>query len=330
MSLKNYHLLVGKPTECKLAHDAAAHIEVLLDVSGQPFRTAINVKSNAVPHTLIYRYLHSFSHPITKKLNSLQDGLYDLKSGPYSDLALDYVRDGMVNRSDFRLLTYRPEKPKNNFLFQLIKNAINAGTSRFFLFGASWGPEEEPDKYFCFRPGRGIHDIHMNQGSRGDFKKYNGTHQDGALFIQDQDGSWSAVFLAFTSQSWQTDDAGNSITPCLISLPQRQSYIPLRIIAALVNPYDAKEGKETVSIINLSDHPFSLNGWTLQDSAGRAECLSGYDIGAGDVARVRLTGRTMRLKNNSKIKLISPDKTNVHEVIYQEEDVPEEGWSVLF
>jgi uncharacterized protein YukJ len=51
-----------------------------------------------------------------------------------------------------------------------------------YAFGQQWGPEtKKRDKYFRFLPGSGIHDIHMNQGNDGKYKKDNGAYQDGAL-----------------------------------------------------------------------------------------------------------------------------------------------------
>ena len=51
-----------------------------------------------------------------------------------------------------------------------------------YAFGERWGSEPNTrDKYFGFKPGNGIHDIHMNQGSAEEFKKYNGVWQDGGI-----------------------------------------------------------------------------------------------------------------------------------------------------
>src|SRR6185503_559346 len=92
-------------------------------------------------------------------------------------------------------------------------------------FGERWGPEaQKKDKYFGFLPGNGIHDIHMNQGNVGQFTSDDGVWQDGALMIHvpatlAADGStlspeqWVAVFLAFQSQAWHTDDVTGHTIP---------------------------------------------------------------------------------------------------------------------
>ena len=57
----------------------------------------------------------------------------------------------------------------------------------------------------------GIHDIHMNQGNpKGNHGGDNGVWQDGALLIHlPSKETWTAVFIAFQTESWSTDSAGN-------------------------------------------------------------------------------------------------------------------------
>ncbi|HWD97544.1 MAG TPA: DUF2278 family protein, partial [Bryobacteraceae bacterium] len=60
---------------------------------------------------------------------------------------------------------------------------------------------------------QGIHDIHMNQGNPpGSFEKDNAIWQDGALFLElPATNQWIAVFLAFQTESWMTDNNGNPL-----------------------------------------------------------------------------------------------------------------------
>ena len=84
-------------------------------------------------------------------------------------------------------------------------------------------------------------------------------------------------------------------------------------------------------MINVSDTNIRLDGWKLQDGNNRSKVLNGYDIGAGDALRVRLSGHSMQLKNKSggKIKLISPDNILLQEIVYRKNDVRKEGWSLI-
>jgi len=59
--------------------------------------------------------------------------------------------------------------------------------------------------------GNGIHDIHMNQGNGGQYANDNGTYQDGALIIESPDSTCQVFFIAFQSQTFQTDDNGNPV-----------------------------------------------------------------------------------------------------------------------
>lgn len=89
-----------------------------------------------------------------------------------------------------------------------------------------------------------------------------------------------------------------------------------------MNPFNPEEGKESVTLLNVSDANIRLDGWKLQDGNNRSELLDGLDIGAGDALRVRLSSQSMRLKNQDggKIRLLDPD---------QREDVRREGWSLV-
>jgi uncharacterized protein YukJ len=91
-----------------------------------------------------------------------------------------------------------------------VVKAMDQEGSVVYAFGAKWGPEKgKADQYFKFLPGNGIHDIHMNQGNSGKYKKDNGVWQDGALVFSYPNGKWLAFFFAFQSQTFKTDGGGN-------------------------------------------------------------------------------------------------------------------------
>ncbi len=128
-----------------------------------------------------------------------------------------------------------------------------------------------PDKIFGFRPGNGVHDIHMNQGNSGRFRDDDGVWQDGgaAVPVPGED-RWVAIFLAFQSQAWHTDDTtGHAISTC----PTEVGDQPLRIVAALVNPVGPSPEQESVTLLNASPSPVDLAGWRLADRMKRT-CLA--------------------------------------------------------
>jgi uncharacterized protein YukJ len=92
----------------------------------------------------------------------------------------------------------------------LVSQAIAAGNATLYAFGSAYADSGQVD---------GIHDIHMNQGNpiSGGFAGDNGIWQDGAMFLQaPSPGSgpaptWVAVFIAFQTESWNTDSRGNPV-----------------------------------------------------------------------------------------------------------------------
>lgn len=60
-------------------------------------------------------------------------------------------------------------------------------------------------------PPRGVDDVHLNQGTPDTQYQHvdNGCYQDGALFIANGEGKYTAVFFAFEAQCFDTDNSGN-------------------------------------------------------------------------------------------------------------------------
>ena len=102
----------------------------------------------------------------------------------------------------------------NEKIERYIKRAIEE-KAIIYAFGERWGPEENtPDSYFHFKPGNGIHDIHMNQGNVEKWQGDDGIWQDGGILIHfEKEEEWIGIFLAFQSQSWCTDEEGHARVP---------------------------------------------------------------------------------------------------------------------
>jgi uncharacterized protein YukJ len=192
------------------------HYQIQVKAGNTVHRIASNVKSSApkAPSTVLFRSTTTLPDQFMKDLRALVPGYRKLASKP-GGLAIDYVRGGLVNPKSMKPVP--PDAPGvDNDLKDLLEAAVvkamkEAG-SVIYAFGAKWGLEKHTaDKYFRFLPGNGIHDIHMNQGNSGKYKKDNGIYQDGALIIEYPDRKWRTFFFAFQSQTFKTDDAGNPI-----------------------------------------------------------------------------------------------------------------------
>ena len=148
----------------------------------------------------------------------------------------------------------------NELVQKYVAKAIAMESSAIFAFGERWGPEKERDNYFGFTPGNGIHDIHMNQGSSDAFMKYDGIWQDGGLIIHLPDeNKWIAIFLAFQSQCFHTDDAqGHRIPDVCDKVPPKPGDKSVCIIAVIVNPQGPDMGLEMVTLLNRTPEATSI------------------------------------------------------------------------
>lgn len=215
MTLKTYGILKGTVIGHKRDADDD-HYQILVDPGKGLHRIASNVKSSApnAPSTVLFWSTTSVPDEFKQKLTKLKSGYQSVPSKP-KGLALDYVRSGWIKTDKF--VPVPPDKPgvDNDLKDKLeaaVVRAIRESGSIIYAFGEKWGPEKnKADKYFKFKPGNGIHDIHMNQGNDGKYKKDNGVFQDGALIFQFANNKWLAFFFVFQSQSFQTDDNGNRI-----------------------------------------------------------------------------------------------------------------------
>jgi len=213
MALKKYGVLKG--TAVGHLRDADDdHYQILIKAGSTMHRIAVNVKSAApnAPSIVLFQTTTSLPAGWTAGLKALAAGYKKLPSKP-NDLALDYVRSGIVKTKSMKPVP--PDAPGvdndlKDKLEDAIVKAIATPGAAVYALGEKWGPESnKKDKYFQFRPGNGIHDIHMNQGNSGKYKKDNGVYQDGAVLIELPGNKWRAFFFAFQSQTFDTDDKGN-------------------------------------------------------------------------------------------------------------------------
>lgn len=168
----------------------------------------------------------------------------------------------------------------------------------------------------------------MNQGSVGRFQDSNGVWQDGGLLIHFLSrNQWVAIFLAFQSQCFHTDDLhGNAIK----EFCEKPLEAAARILAALVNPLGADPGKESVMLINVSPETIDLNGWALADKQKKFP-LHNLQLKAGEVVTVPLSGADMQLPNEGGlITLLNPQGIKVHGVSYTKQQAQKQGWTIVF
>jgi uncharacterized protein YukJ len=221
MPIANYSVLAGKPTAGKVVGGASTHYQITMQANGGSFTVAVNIQS-VDGSEVLYAIEEGFTPPDVAGLLALPMGMTTLQSTP-DGLALDFVREEingspMITKAQMtllpqlrskgseeeRMMNRARAKALENAVVTLLNMTIADKDGVIYAFGSAYADGGKVD---------GIHDIHMNQGNPvnnhgGD----NGVWQDGALFIYlPSKGTWTAVFLAFQTESWTTDSAGNPV-----------------------------------------------------------------------------------------------------------------------
>ncbi|OLP60156.1 hypothetical protein BJF93_14320 [Xaviernesmea oryzae] len=347
MPLKNYSVLKGRPINNRLATGQNPHYQVLVSANGQSHRIAINVQSQDGSEVQ-FLVRSRFEHPVTEQLEALAEGVHPAPPQP-NGLALDYIRSNLMQPWELKPLPLSATGPDNDLnekIDALVQRAMADEEALIYAFGETWGPEaDKADKYFGFLPGRGIHDIHMNQGNPpGRFASDNGRYQDGTLLFEfPREKQWAAVFLKFQTQAWHSDEAeANPIIPADPDhqgephTPVDRDQIPprdvpdglVRIIAALVNDTHDPE-HETVTLLNTSDGAVDLAGWSIKDKQKNAMPLSGQ-IAAGATLTVDMQKPALLSNKGGIITLLDDKGLKVHGVSYTRDQARQPGRTIPF
>jgi uncharacterized protein YukJ len=345
MPLKNYGVLKGKAIDSREGMGASPHFQILVIDDDLRHRIAINVKSKVEPSELLYYVDENFDHPMVTDLESLPTGFHELPSEP-GGMALDYIRGNCFDITMAKPLPHDipgPDNDLNELIHKYVARAIAMENSAVYAFGEKWGPETKRDKYFGFKPGNGIHDIHANQGNSDAWKRDDGVYQDGGLIIHLPDEArWVAIFLAFQSQCFHTDDTtGHRIPDACKGTPPKPPEPPIdepivtkdkdvRIIAALINPEGHDYGLESVTLLNTTPDSIDLDGWAIVDKNKKKAHLSG-SIDAGETRRITLSGKDVQLSNKGGIiTLLDRKGLKVDGVSYTKKEASGSGWTMVF
>jgi uncharacterized protein YukJ len=338
MPLKSYGVLVGRPVERRREGGKdSPHYQIRLsDGTGASFRAAVNVLSQESPSELLYLVDDDLHHPITDAMAGLAGGWHPLPPRG----GLDFIRGNLFARAAMRTLPPDVSGPDNDLadvLDHFVQRAIAEPDALAYVFGERWGPETIKDKVFGFKPGNGVHDIHMNQGNSARFRGDDGVWQDGGMLLRfPGESRWVGIFLAFQSQAWHTDDntghaiVGPAPTPTPTPTPVPAEEPVVRILAAMVNPIGGAPERETVLLVNASPQAVDLTGWRLADRMSQTCALPSVTLDAGSVLNVALQPNVQLGNNGGSITLLDKAGLKVYGVAYTAEQARREGWTVTF
>jgi uncharacterized protein YukJ len=348
MPINNYGVWVAKPVRVSAERAEqdpnTPHIHLFYDDgSGGTFnnarRASINVKSSSELSELVFWLVRDFQHPIANELRGLEPGFHPLSSRA-GGAALDYIRGNLIDPSKGRILPH--DRPGSlDDIIDLVMPELQAAIDRkatVYLLGEPYSDRQ------------GIHDIHMNQGSQGQFKQYNGVWQDGGVIIHFPDVNlFSAIFLAFASQAVHTDEKTGHGLPGSQNLAQllgqgrdedEEILISddrrVAIVAALVNPVGSENqadftGRpEMIYLLNRSTQGISLGGWSLLNKNDEARAISDdIWLAPGEVRSVTM-GQTPLSNQGGLISLLDLKGNKVDGVSYTKEQADKEGELVIF
>lgn len=345
MPIKDYGVFAAYPVSYTAEKDnSTPHLQLYYDPdpNAKPgrYRAAINIKSSTAEARLVYWFVRNLNnHPITSDLASLQPGWHALSSDGLP--ALDYIRGNLMDLRDGTLLRHNVPGENNDiidFMGPVLDEAISRG-AMVYLFGQEF-------------PG-GIHDVHMNQGNEGRFKKDNGVYQDGGIILHfPDDDHWEGIFLAFGVQKVHTDDTtGSPISNTdfvqfltTTTHPKPDEPIPgkpientptegtVYIRAALLNPVgpdpDSPGERESVHLLNRTQNDINLSGWTIVNRNRNVQKLNG--VLKGGAAGKYLVPDCPLSNQGGTISLLDARGLKVDGVSYSKAQAKREGVLVMF
>jgi uncharacterized protein YukJ len=347
MPVPHYGVLRARPVDRRLGAGQNPHYQIRVVAGNESFRIAVNVKSRQRPSELLYIVIDHFEHPIADFLADLEEGFQELQRVPTAG-GLDFIRGNLFD--PFRMIPLPhdvpgPDNDLNEKFDAIVQRALADETAILFVYGAPFGPEPQADRYFGFTPGRGMHEVHMNQGNSANFRDSDGVWQDGGLIFRfPEQNQWIAVFTAFQSQAWHTDDRTGHALPGAPSQPgtdeepnkPTDDHLPtealpdglVRIAAALVNTVESPE-RETVTLLNTSNREIDLVGWQLADKQKQKMALTGQ-LAAGATMQVRVQAPMALSNKGGIITLLDPQGRKVHGVSYTKKQAQNVGWTIQF
>jgi uncharacterized protein YukJ len=214
MPIENYGVLKGRILDGRQErYEESPHYQILVEgEKNLKYRVAVNVMSRYSESEILYYASEKYHNKNISLLKDLPYGFTSMKD-ENKNMGLDYIRGKIMSGRKQMVLTPHnkpgPSNDLNDFFHSYIKNSKQYRDD-IYVFGSKYGPEDRVDPIFGFEPMQGMHNVHMNQGNADRWKRDNGIWQDGGILIRKKD-RWIAIFLAFVTQSWKTNNEGDPV-----------------------------------------------------------------------------------------------------------------------
>jgi uncharacterized protein YukJ len=282
-------VLKARLVEYNAGSPGSPHFQIHAIAGSDHYRLAFNTKSNNGAPDLRIAIIERFDHPVTAWLSSLDEGQRLLPSS--TKRGLDYIRGGLFRIDQTEFLTRVVIADR---FTRVMTEAMADPAARIYAFGQFWGPENFRDKFFGFLPGRGVHDLHLNQGNAARFVEDNGVYQDGGLLVEIPSlRKWWAIFAMFQNQSLTTNDqtGHGPLETGFSTLPGAGA--PQAPAESTATPSKSDDAESSVST-PVADNGGSTTGWTVM----------AFMIGGGVVGIVALV--VMRVRSRHPLAATAP------------------------
>jgi uncharacterized protein YukJ len=344
----NYQCLRGKVHAiAPAAPPTNPHLWVILEADGEQWFAAINVRSDKdalgepVGKSYLYYLVDSeFEHPVVSSILARPEGLSPVERS-FAGGALDFQRAGLFDPNAMRVLP--PEGPGHDGLVQRLTAILQLAKdqeSDVFFYGNAFRKDNprQTDAAFGYTPQTpfGLDNVHMAQGDPQSINMRlgeNGVWHDGACFIWDGRASrMTAVFLAFQSQAWHTDDTGDPVVGATGAKAPAYDFarggaliMPPSRLAQLTTAHRAPEGAASVVLTNMSQAPLDLSAWSLVIDTKLRVDLPAAKVDPGQPFALALASGTLADRGGA-LMLVNPSGLSVHCVAYRGGDAAT-GWS---
>ena len=348
----NYQCLRGKVHAfAPAAPPTNAHLWVILEAGGAQWFATINVRSDKdapgepIGKSYLYYYIdHDFSHPIVPSVLARPQALSPVERS-YAGGALDFQRANLFNPNAMRILP--PEGAGEDGLVHRLSAMLQVAKAQdcdVFFYGNAFARNNarQTDEAFGYTPDTpfGLDNVHMAQGDPRalDIRLHeNGVWHDGACFIWDARARrMSAIFLAFQSQAWHTNDEGDVLygaTGCeapLYDFSQGAfSALPIpRRAAEITSAHRAPDGTGVIVVANMSAEALDLTNWRLLVDAQRTYPLPATHLPPGHPLPAAVPAGALS-NGGGLVTLVNAGNLRVDGVAYLGGD-PKAGWSTSF